>query len=83
MPGSLPAAEAAAGAPSIEIAQLGSFLVLGLGVALAIAPTSAITSLLGASAESAVPALLECAVYGYILLQVRARGLQGRGGVGE
>ena len=56
----------------VSLGGIGSFAVLALGVGLAVAPATILGGLLHSGAETATAALLECCVYGYILLQVGA-----------
>eukprot|EP00955_Chlamydomonas_euryale_P012608 135942-Chlamydomonas_euryale.AAC.4 len=78
MPGTMPpaaaAAEAAVVGSGVDLRQLGSGLVLLLGAALVVAPATVLGSFLHTGSDTIFAALLECGVYGYILLQVWGRG---------
>lgn len=79
--------------PSLPLNKLGSAALLALGLGLALAPATVLGGLLHPGAETTTAALLECVVYGYILLQVcfgegggrqdACKGLKGPAGAGS
>jgi hypothetical protein len=71
LPGSAPDAATAPGPGRSELlSQLLPAAALALGTALAAAPSAVLGGLIGPTGESVAGALLETAVYGYLLLQV-------------
>jgi hypothetical protein len=74
MPGTPPLPGAAAGAGpglAVKLGRVAAALsVLVLGLALLVAPGAVFGPLLSTNAESVTGALLDCFVFGYIILQV-------------
>ncbi|KAG1679416.1 hypothetical protein FOA52_007707 [Chlamydomonas sp. UWO 241] len=77
MPGGAALAASEVKVEGFDWSQSATSLVVILGVALALAPTLTLGTLLHTTSESVVASLLEVAVYGYILLQ--GAGLLGAG----